>query len=199
MPDLMPFAGPLGAAAIALISAVTVFVLTQRHQLHLDVLKDARALRDAKRDRLRATYEIVLHSADAMKRAAVRLSFLLADETEAARDAELQAHFRTATEGLERARIRLLLDPEGQPIYAAFEEIRDAWIRFQVLLGERRAGDPAARATDVGVERRRLEEGFTALLGAVRSSLAPLDQPIRELPSEPPRRPSWQLWRRRRN
>jgi hypothetical protein len=198
MPDLMPFAGPLGAAAIALVSAVTVFVLTQRHQLHQDVLKDARTLRDAKRARLRDTCEIVLHSADAMRRAAGRLSFLLSEETEESRDAELRNLFAVATEGLDRAGIRLLLDPEGAPVYAAFEEVRDAWIRFQILQGERRAGDRSVLSKDIGAERRRLEEGFTLLLQAVRSSLSPLDEPIRELPPVPRLRllhPRWQFWR----
>jgi hypothetical protein len=170
MPDLMPFAGPLGAAAIALVSAVTIFVLTQRHQLHQDVLKDARVLRDAKRDRLRETYEVVLHSADAMKRASVRLSFLMSDETEESRAAELRDLFATATEGLDRARIRLLLDPEGHPVHAAFEEIRDAWIRFQVFSGERRAGDRSVLAKDITAQRQRMEDGFAALLQTLRVS-----------------------------
>ncbi len=46
--------------------------LTQQHQLRLDVLKDARALRDAKRDRLQDTYTTVFLAAANMDAIAQR-------------------------------------------------------------------------------------------------------------------------------
>ena len=50
-------------ASIGFTSAVVVMRRTLRHQRDLDLLKDARSLRDAKRDRLRQSFEVVLMTA----------------------------------------------------------------------------------------------------------------------------------------
>jgi hypothetical protein len=199
MPELAPFGPLVGAivgACIAGFIALIVMRSTQRHQLLQDAQKDARAQRATKRERLRTTYEPVIHTAEAMTRASVRLSMGGRQGTADLQD-EMRTIFDPATEGLWRARSRLLLDPEARPVYDAFEIVQAEYSYFQDLSNERLAG-AALRVSgqELDERRRRLGDAFAVLLHAARASLTPLEEPVQTPATMPRRAPRWMPWRR---
>ncbi len=180
MPDLTPFSGAIGAIAGATIALVGTW-LTWRHQFNMEILKDRQALRNARRERLRQTYEVVLLTAVTMRQAAARLIVLFGDETAESRGKELNELFEKVTADLDHARVRLLLEQGTDLVYAQFEKLRLQFIEYQQLETDKRSGDRSIRATDLGERRRQIEADVELLRAAMHESLNSLDEPVTDV------------------
>lgn len=185
MPDLTPFVPAISALGGALIGGGAALLgqwLTWQRQFNLEVLKDRRALQVARRERLQGTYETVLLAATSLQSASTRLIFLLADETAEDRARQVRELLARADDGLDRARVRLMLDRDAATtIYPAFEAVRSFFNELWLLESDKRQGDQTIRSTDIGNKRRELHLGVDALCQAMVDSLAQLDQTIDEL------------------
>jgi hypothetical protein len=140
---------------VGAIAAVGGTFLTQRNLWSLDVLKDARALRDAKRERLRKNYEAALLS----------LSEWLGDGEASSKANSLAV--------LERTYLQLLLEPEAEPVVRLLVVLVDNPERAKPWFSDMLDPDTGHTAKELGRDlvrdlRRAMEESLTALEKPVR-------------------------------
>lgn len=175
MPDLAPFAPLLLLVGTVLGASVAFFgtYLTQRNLWTLDVLKDARALRDAKRERLRNNYTAVLQA----------YTELFANMPVGPSNDE-QA--QTAKEKLEQVFLQLLLEPEAEPVITQLSVfmVEKSWLSD--LLDPDERIEPVGILVSAGVpagdlDSRRKYATPQDLRRAMRDSLKAFEQPIRRV------------------
>jgi hypothetical protein len=172
-----------GAAVGALLNqrgARQTAQLTLQTQLDLDSLKDAQSLRNARREGLVKTYEITLEALVGMQ-----YFTALARQPQGAAEAEILEVVKLAN----LARARLVLEVEAASVSTEFERLFVALTAFRQALSTRQDGS---------LEEQQFAEVAAALTRAIHASLAPLNQPIRDLnltgtPTKP--RPWWAFWR----
>ena len=148
------------------------------YQAQLERTKDARALRDAKRERLRAAYVPVLEAAQTFREAAFRIQFLYEGETDAERDSRIAAVVESASAAMGKAIIRLKLEADA----TSMVELTDAMFRaFRAYMSDRalNARDPGSvPVKEIHASRDTLLEKARELEAIVRQQLAELEQPI---------------------
>lgn len=169
----------LGPAAFGFLSAMLVLFFTLRHQVNLDVLKDERGLRDAKRERLRADFETVLLAARTIAYAAQRRRYLLEGETTTGRDKEILTALRDVFTDIERARVRLVLERGTGPVLQAFTETYGAFLNLQLLSNDRLASPGSVRVEEVTAAEQQIQAGTADIERVMRQTLAALEQPIK--------------------
>jgi hypothetical protein len=163
--DLLFLNGPVGGGLVALASALAVFGLTQRHQRELEILKDARALRDARRERLRASYEQTLLVTRGVRDA-------IRDFPQTGEPRPLNDAFLKAIEDVNLVRVRLTLEGEKRLLLnlnAAF--MPTPWSEIPRLSQSERD----KLVSEIDAHNAELEAAMVA-------SLLALEQPIRSLP-----------------
>lgn len=153
--DLAFLNGPIGGALIALVTGVVVFWLNERREFRLERLRDARAIRDARHERLRSLYEGLL----VLAREAQSTASAIAQDQ--GKRVERFPALAKAAEDFRRLEVRLTL--EGQ------QNIATLYHTIIELLPAASRGGPALT---------RLESAVNALEVAMRDSLSALEQPI---------------------
>ena len=170
-------------ASIGFTSAIVVMRRTLRNQRDMEVLRDARALRDSKRERLRLSFEPVLLTAVTVRDIVHERRFLFGNETEAERDARLQEALVKAVADIDHTRVRLLLETNGTRIVDKLDEIHKAFATV-LMLQQARRHDPATTISwqRIQEEEQQVEAGARELESVMRGELAKLEKPMAELP-----------------
>ena len=97
-----------------------------------------RSLRDAKRDRLRSAYKILLKAAEAYIYILTELEYLK-DETEEERNQRLTVFLHETLSGVNEAMFEVLLEDLGGEIEITFSELRQAYHRYTSSLENKQA------------------------------------------------------------
>ena len=170
--QLTPLLVPLGTILGAAVALAGTYV-AQRNLWNLDVLKDARSLRDAKRERLRALYELAVVTCSDLRSLGGRVQIV---------ESKPQV---TST------KIGAKPPPAGMdPSFRAFLNSKQEQVRFQVIaelvrIRVRLSLEPEAAAVvlivDDVISGRDLPYLFRDLQAAMQRSLVGLEQPIRQL------------------
>jgi len=182
VPDLGFLNGPIGAALLAIASALTVAILNRRTQLDQDELRDARTLRDKKRERLAASYEAVLLAAITVKDILARRKVLLEGETDRSRAEMLRSALDKTLRELGHARVRLLLETDQKDVVSLFDRAYATFtgaLAADALRQRDRTGAVNPRAVEM--HEFQLAELVDQLELALRTALAKQEQPIRAL------------------
>lgn len=178
-----------GPAALAFLSAMAVLFFTLRHQVNLDVLKDQRSLRDAKRERLRVNFETVLMAARTIGYAALRRRYLLEGETTESRDKATLSALQEALANIDRVRVRLVLETGTEPVLAAFDKTYGAFTELQLLSRDRIESPASVRIDEITAAEQQIQAGVANLERVMRHALDALEQPIH--PGGIARWPGW--------
>lgn len=119
-------------AGVVISSAVQLFVATQTHrqQLERDQFAHSRAVQDEKRTRLFQVYAIILNAAETLQDVISERKYVVATETEQARDARLGGTLNAAIAEMNKATVNLELEGTGSQVLELFGEIRRAFIRY---------------------------------------------------------------------
>lgn len=147
-----------------------------------DYQGDARALRDAKRERLRAVYSDLLASAWAINDFPVEAQMGPPDESEEDRRARLTRWLDRANRGADEVLLRMALERDATPVKEAYRDLRDTFRRYRQSWSREEWDRAQALHTDIFNAVGRLE-------AQVRAQLAEMDRPIPpapELPSPAP-------------
>lgn len=176
---LVGAAGAVIATAISQGVALAMHKRTLAHQTSEANLADARALRDARRDRIRANLASLLGSALAVNEAAAELNFTMGGETIAQRDARVKAMLEEATAPLIRARVELMLEPETTGLVDVIDERVFTPFRNIRLFYEANAGNPGTVSWEqIQGQRKLLGDGVEAVRELTRQAFAMHDEPI---------------------
>lgn len=167
----------LATAAIAtsftLVGGVILFLLNRRHQLRQDVLKDQRALRDAKRERLTRTYEATLLAAVGMQHytSVLRTRPVGWDLNQEMQS--LEALFKDA----DLASARLLVEADATLVAREFEDLFRSFTALRNALSER-TQDPQVLLSPIQDLEQKFMAVFAGLRAAIHESLQPLNESI---------------------
>jgi len=162
-------AAALGASLTTAVGTYGVTRLTSRQA-------DKRALRDAKRERLRRAY-VELLGAGRTFGALARLGFFLTlDQLQA----QSQEQVATAVERVEDSLVAVMLETDAKLVLSAYEEVRRAFdaILLAMRRDERGGPDPEQRAQDVQAEHGKLTKALEELQQRAREQLASLERPM---------------------
>jgi hypothetical protein len=122
---------------VPIVSGATAFGgvwLAQKKQAHQEYLKDQRALRDQKRDRLRALYEKALWAGQAFKHCEQRRMYVFAGETVDQRDESLRKFLAQATKDLDEVQVSLMLDEDGRTILKHLQAVIDGCREYRQII-----------------------------------------------------------------
>ena len=108
--------------------------LAQRKQAHQELLKDRRALRDQKRERLRRLYEKALLASQVLKHCEQRRNYVFEGETVAQRDDSLRKYLAEATKGLDDVQVSLMLDADGRTILKYLQAVIDGCREYRQII-----------------------------------------------------------------
>lgn len=182
----------LAGAAVAFFG----ILFSQWRQANRDRQNDARALRDAKRERLEESYTPVLLAARAMWELVIRHG-KKPDEVDLQEERDHLARlWQRATTDVEESLVRLSLeaDSHAEAANRAFDRIRAS---FYAYLGhrEQEGADQSTKNADrILATRQEVYSGLGELENLSRGQLRRLSQP---LPAELPRRRRWWVRMRR--
>jgi hypothetical protein len=151
---------------------------TQReldHNLERDQARvaDERALRDAKRERLRRDYEDLAFAATEIRGSTAQLAMLWAGDTEEARNARVNERLEEAERDMGRAILRLRLEGE-EDLVARYQEIRSLWWEYTYLL----TSEEHKKYGKISETLTKLEPAVEAILQKTRSTLEDLSRPL---------------------
>jgi hypothetical protein len=168
----------IGARLIAGVQATKAAAqedLRRAHERDQARLADQRALRDAKRERLRDDYVAIAYAADNGLSVSKQLMLLLAGDTPEARQRRLSAQLEEATDNLGRAAIRLKLEQGTQHVLEAYNGVRALWFtyQYQVTDAERRRD-----YRETGETLGKIEGKVRGLIDGAKADLDRLGEPI---------------------
>ena len=109
----------------------------QAFRRRLEVDADARQLRDARRERLRRSYQTLVLAAITGSEMVRHTQFVLStDETVERRDQRLGKMVSEAWKGIDEARIALMLESDGREVLDVFDkELNQPFMRFRIAYG----------------------------------------------------------------
>jgi hypothetical protein len=149
--------------------------LRRTHEREQARLADERALRDAKRERLRVDYVALTFAADNFLSASKQLVILWAGDTEEARGQRIQDQLESATENIGRAMIRLTLEEGTQHIVDTYRRTRGLWFQFQ---DESREADRIHDHTKPAATLQAMETDVQGIITAARADLDQLGRAL---------------------
>jgi hypothetical protein len=175
--DLSFLSGPVGGALVAGITSVLVLSVTLWHQRKLESDKDARALRDARRERLRATFESILTTLEDWERDVTAFAIGSIPPIRPSNRAERQAEFdRFVTNAAVVHHLRVLELERETSVHQRLKEImNERFWRYSQVLVERDLEDQIRAQNDLRLEL------MDALSKSMKASLLILEQPVNDL------------------
>jgi|SRR5713226_8795202 len=189
-PELAKLLTTLGVAAVGVGGTALGAWLNQRGaqrvaqrafqgQSEIELVKDRRALRDKKRERLQAPFEHMLRAARTLRDVIQARRFTWGDETPEERDTKLNNALRTVLQDIEGAQIHLRLEPGTAALADKFDETFNAFMNVG-LLQRLRQGDSteAISLEQIQEAENKVRAGVRELEDTMRTTLAELDQPI---------------------
>jgi hypothetical protein len=164
--------GPIGGALVTLVAGFVLFQLNREHQLQQDELKDARSLRDARRERRRAAFERALELSWGAEDYA--LSWIRGTSNQ-----EVERAFTSAVSESRLIRARLEIEAEGD----VSKKISAVFVYAQLLNGYKFRNE--MNESEQYMFAQEVLESVQSAIGDVRSasvsSLRALDEPIRSV------------------
>src|SRR5258708_11688076 len=150
--------------------------LTYTQQKERERIAYERSLRDAKRDRLRGAYKILLKADEVYIYVLTELEYFK-DETEEKRDQRLTVLFSEALSGVNEAMIEILLEDLGGDIETIFSELRQAFDRYTSSLGANRMySAPVVAQEDLSRAKTKAIQNRNKLLDLMQSHLKEVER-----------------------
>jgi len=183
--------GSLGGAAVGGIIGFVGTRLTIQAQADRDLRQqafrvrqeadaDARQLRDARRERLRQSYETLVLAAITGNEMVRHTQFVLSsDETVEARDARLGKMISEAWKGIDAARIALMLESDGREVLDVFDrDLSQPYTRFRIAYGIDQKAKGSIGHQEFDRLRDQVAAGVERVVESARARLDALQQVI---------------------
>jgi hypothetical protein len=163
------------SALFLLAAALGVAYLTQARQGRVDRNQDLRALRDAKRERLRDAYKEILTTALSLEKLAGVYAWLGGrPEYQKGLDAELNETMKD----LDRELVTLMLESEASHVMGMFDEVREAFTRYRLHVVSKTTDPDFSTYRSLGEELEKLKKVVPELVDSARNHLEELEKPI---------------------
>ena len=104
------------------------------NQMNREKLSYERSIKDAKRERLRNAYKVILNAAEEYLSVLTQLNSLMGEETLEERNKRLDASLRKALEGMNEVMIDITLEDVGSNVKAIFSDIKQAFTDYTIGL-----------------------------------------------------------------
>ncbi len=164
------FFGAIVGAAASLIGVI----VTERSERQRKRDEDLRSLRDARRQRLGSAYATVLKATLAVAQVGSDMEFSMGSETIEQRDARLAKMLETHMEGIDAARVQLMLDAGADDVLEAAGKAYSALQRFAINL----KNPGTATVEQYKKDRQEIRDQTDRVRDLARRHLAELDKPI---------------------
>jgi len=158
--------------------ALAGVLITQWFVIRNERRKDEQALRDAKRERLRAIFESLISAATTMHVVTGELLLRRDDETAEQREERLNILIAKTQRDLTRSVIRAHLETEVDSAVQAMDRIFGAFKDFIADWRLRESDPSSVPAASLGTLRRNIEVDIQSLENIAQHHLTSLDHPI---------------------
>lgn len=175
--------GGLVAAAFGGILTYRGIVRGLDHARESDRLADERRLRDARRERLRASIETVLHASLVVGQVVSEARNIWQTETVEARDARHTAMLEQSSVGINEARVSLMIQPATKELVRLVDEdVLTVFERYKsAYMFDKRFPDTDAHK-DLATEDKLLQTGIEKLRAEALRVMAEMETPIPDAP-----------------
>jgi hypothetical protein len=178
--------GGLVAAALGSVLTYRGIVRSLDHAHESDRLADARRLRDARRERLRASIETVLHASLVVGQVVSEDRNIWQTETVEARDARHTAMLEQSSVGINEARVSLMIQTATKELLRLVDEgVLTVFERYKsAYMFDKRFPDTDAH-NDLSKEHKLLQAGIEKLRAEALRVMAEMETPIPDAPVRP--------------
>jgi hypothetical protein len=163
------------SAMFLLVAALGVAYIGQIRQSKSDKQEDRRAIRDAKRERLREAYTQILTTALSLEKLAGVYAWLGGrPEYQKGLDSELNDTMKD----LDRELVTLMLESDATEILQMFDEVREAFSRYRLHVVSKTTDPDFSTYRSLGEELEKLKKVVPELIESARKHLAHLETAI---------------------
>lgn len=173
--------GAAGGLVAAIVTAgVSLFAvwLSLRDARARDRLADARHLRDDRRERLRGSIQNIVLASLGVGQVVREKSALMSNEPVQQRDERHVKLLGETWQGLNEARVALMVQSHSKPLVAIADAIMDSFRQYTSRLRMNTEHPGTVPYQEIDEQRQKVEDGIDHLIGESQRILDGMDTPI---------------------